>query len=300
MTPVRSRKTLGMVRRVLQAALPVIVLLASAPIVRSDDSPHLKMGNPTQATTNPSHKNNFLMVKPFYALSYNNVRGTPNWVSWRLSKEDLGTARRFPFKPDSDLPSGFKRIQPSDYTGSGFDRGHMCPHSDRTKSLESSKATFVMTNMVPQSPENNQRAWNQLEIYLRDLVQNQNKVCYIIAGPAGIGGVGRNGPADKTPNGKMVVPKVTWKVVMVLDEDVDSPEEFTEDSNIRLFAAIMPNDKTPGQEWDGFRKTVDDVEALTGFTFFDKVPANVLGNLKSEPDEVPIPPPSQFGHGQPE
>jgi len=95
----------------------------------------------------------------------------------------------------------------------------------------------------------------------------------------------------------VVVPKVTWKVVMVLDEDVRSPEDFTEDSHIRLFAAIVPNDKTPGQEWDGFRTTVEEVEALTGYTFFDKVPAHILGNLKSEPDEVPIPPPGQLGHG---
>jgi endonuclease G len=118
------------------------------------------MGNPTQATADVNHKNNFLIVKPYYALPYNNVRGTPNWVSWRLSKEDLGNAPRFPFQPDTSLPAGFKRVVPNDYTGSGFDRGHMCPHSDRTRSMESSKATFLMTNMVPQSPENNQRAWN--------------------------------------------------------------------------------------------------------------------------------------------
>src|SRR5262245_40535463 len=133
----RTRKRLGTPRRFLRAAIPVVVLLVLTPIVRSEDSPHLKMGNPTQANSNPDNKNNFLMVKPYYALSYNNVRGGPNWVSWRLSKEDLGTARRFPFKPDPDLPSGFKQIQPSDYSNSGFDRGHMCPHSDRTKTTES-------------------------------------------------------------------------------------------------------------------------------------------------------------------
>jgi endonuclease G, mitochondrial len=285
------------VARILLGSLWPSLILGWATVARSQVSPHLKMGNPTQASSNPSHKNDFLMVKPFYALSYNNVKGTPNWVSWRLSKEDLGTVDRFPFKPDTSLPAGFKRVQPADYSNSGFDRGHMCPHSDRTKTAESSKATFLMTNMVPQSPENNQRAWNQLEIYLRDLVAKQNKVCYIIAGPAGVGGVGRNGPRDKTPGGTVVVPRVTWKVVMVLDQDVHSPEQFTEDSHIRLFAAIVPNDKTPGQEWDGFRTTVDAVEAVTGYTFFDKVPAQILGNLKSEPDEVPIPPPSQSGGG---
>jgi endonuclease G len=132
-----------------------------------------------------------------------------------------------------------------------------------------------------------------LEIYLRDLVLHEDKVCYIIAGPSGVGGVGRNGPRDKTPNGKVVVPRVTWKVVMVLDADVAGPGQLTEDTHIRLFAVIMPNDKTPGQEWEGYRRTVDEVEALTGFTFFDKVSPQVIDHLKSEPDEIPIPPPNQ-------
>jgi len=165
----------------------------------------------------------------------------------------------------------------------------MCPHSDRAKSKESSKATFVMTNIVPQSAENNQRAWNQLENYLRDLVEHHGKVCYIVAGPAGMGGVGRDGPADRTPRGGVVVPKVTWKVVLVLDEDVSDPSALDEDSSIRLFAAVVPNDRTPGEEWSGYRQTVAQVEALTGYSFFDRAPADLIGPLKSEPDEVPIP-----------
>jgi endonuclease G len=261
----------------------------------AQDSVHLKMGNPSHATDNAANKNNFLMVKPFYALSYNNVKGTPNWVSWRLGKEDLGTTGPFPFKADTTLPNGFKKVQPSDYSGSGFDRGHMCPHADRAKSTESSKATYVMSNIVPQSAENNQRAWNEMENYIRSLVR-QGKVCYIIAGPVGMGGVGKNGATTKTPSGGVVVPKWTWKVVMVLDEDVADPTRFNEDSSIRLFAAVVPNDTTPGEAWAGYRKTVAEVEELTGYTFFDKVPQSIIGDLKSEPDEVSIPSPGRIQH----
>src|SRR4051812_43207874 len=194
--------------RSLRFGMGLAIIFGLGSMASAGDSPHLRMGNPSHASNQTTDKNNFLLTKEFFALSYNNVKGTPNWVSWRLSKEDLGTARRFPFKADTSLPHGFKQVQPSDYSGSGFDRGHMCPHSDRTKDNETSKSTFLMTNMVPQSPENNQRAWNQLEIYLRDLV-SRGKVCYIIAGPAGVGGEGREGEADKTPGGKVVVPHVT-------------------------------------------------------------------------------------------
>jgi len=234
-----------------------VVIAFVGSVTSADDSAHLRMGNPSQATVQTSDKNNFLLKKPFFAVSYNNVKGTPNWVSWRLSKEDLGSAPRRPFAPDTTLPSGFNQVLPSDYSNSGFDRGHMCPHSDRSKSKESSTATFVMTNMVPQSPENNQRAWNQMEIYLRDLVKEGGKTCYIIAGPAGMGGVGRNGPRAKTPTGKVVVPAVTWMVVLVLDEDVADASQLNEDSSIRLIAIVVPNDRTPGLEWSGYRTTVD-------------------------------------------
>src|SRR5690242_13131139 len=112
-----SRRLPARILLTLSFATLSVALMAAA---RVQDSPHLKMGNPSHATADPANKNNFLMVKPFYALSYNNVKGTPNWVSWRLSKEDLGNAPRFPFKPDADLPAGFKKVTTGDYSGAGF------------------------------------------------------------------------------------------------------------------------------------------------------------------------------------
>jgi len=270
------------------------------PQVRSagerEEYPHLRMGNPSDAKADEGDKNNFLMKKEYFALSYNNEKGTPNWVSWRLTKADLGNAPRRPFQPDTELPNGFKRVTPADYTGSGFDRGHMCPHSDRNKTRASSEATFVMTNMVPQSPQNNQKAWNQLEIYLRDLVQSQRKACYVVSGPYGKGGVGRVGLKSTTPNRKVVVPAKTWKVVLVLDEDVAKPSQLTEDTNIRLIGVVVPNDDRVGFDWARFRTPVKDIEELTGYKFFDKVPAGILDHLKEERDQVPIPPPVPVQH----
>lgn len=284
------------VARVLLAVLVICLPFGLSWAAASDDYPHLRMGNPSKAKANEGDKDNFLMKKDFFALSYNNTKGTPNWVSWRLTGTDKGNAPRKPFHPDPELPEGFKRIVPADYTGSGFDRGHMCPHSDRAKANESSFATFVMTNMVPQSPQNNQKAWDQLENYCRDLVFNHNKVCYIVDGPDGKGGVGRNGFRTKTPNGKVTVPARTWKVVLVLDEDVADPAAMTENTHIRLFGVIVPNDDRVGYEWAGFRTPVRKIEELTGYTFFDKVPANVIDHLKDEHDEVPIPPPVPIQH----
>lgn len=271
------------------ALLALLVSLATsmfalAPQMRAE-SPDLVMGNPSKATTDVANKDNFLMVKKFFALSYNNSKGTPNWVSWQLIHDDIGDAPRVAFFPDKDLPAGFQKVTPKDYTGSGFDRGHMCNHSDRSATPESSKATFVMSNMIPQSPFVNQKAWAQLEQYCRGLVENNHKHLYIICGPAGKGGKGRNGEKETVGTANTVtVPEKCWKVIMVVEAGGRQDDIKNIDEDTRLIAVIMPNDMTVGEDWAGFRVSVKEVEELTGYKFFDKAPASIIDPLKEEVD----------------
>ncbi len=72
-------------------------------------SPQMLLGNPSNATADGSNADNYLMVKPYFALSYNSSKGTPNWVSWRVTASDLGHAPRKPnFDPDTTLPMGLQ------------------------------------------------------------------------------------------------------------------------------------------------------------------------------------------------
>jgi endonuclease G, mitochondrial len=249
-----------------------------------DSYVHLRWGNPSGAKEDPADRDNYLMKKPYFALSYNDAKGTPNWVSWRVAKEDLGETPRNnqPFRPDPDLPAGFKKVLPSDYTGSGFDRGHMCPFGDRNGSEDAGSATFVMTNAVPQSPANNRQAWERFESYCRSIVSRHGKELYIVAGPQGQGGAGEKGPAEtlRGQNGPVTVPAKTWKVVMVLD--VGSQP----DRDARLMAVVMPNDQTVGVDWTPYRTSVRAVEQLTGYTFFDRADPAVIGPLKEKKDEA--------------
>jgi endonuclease G len=70
-------------------------------------------------------------------------------------------------------------VRPTDYTGSGYDRGHIAPSADRTRNEADNSSTFLMTNMMPQVPEVNRGVWGDLEEYCRELVQ-QGKELYII------------------------------------------------------------------------------------------------------------------------
>jgi endonuclease G len=261
--------------------------------IQADRSIHLALGNPS-GETDDSVPNNFLMRKQYYALAYNNSKGTPNWVSWCLQKSDLGPAPRAQFYPDPDLPRSFKHVVPHDYSESGFDRGHMCPSGDRTSSPEAVNATFAMTNIIPQAPNVNQKAWADLEDYCRDIVKKHHSVLYIVSGPEGRGGEGSMGPAETIAHGKVTVPAKCWKVVAVVDGGAGGaggPEDVAKiGPRTRLIGVIMPNEQSVGHGWAKFRVSVQEVETLTGYRFFDRVPADAIDPLKAKVDTEHIPP----------
>ena len=249
---------------------------ASAGIVLTVNAPpsasiHLTMGNPSGATQDVNNPTNYLLPKQQYVMSYHRDRGIPNWVSWHLDSTWLGSApRQDDFRADPSLPAGWYQVQSTDYSGSGFDRGHHTPSGDRTATVADNSATFFMTNMMPQAPANNQGPWEELESYCRTLV-NQGNELYIVAGGAGQGGVGSNGAANTVANGHVVVPAYTWKVIIVLPNGVDDVNRVNKTS--RTIAVIMPNRQNIGinTPWRDFRVSIDAVERLTGYNLFSKI-----------------------------
>ncbi|MBD2462858.1 DNA/RNA non-specific endonuclease [Oscillatoria sp. FACHB-1407] len=237
------------------------------------DSPHALLGNPTGATTSVAQPDNFLVVRPQYVLSYNRDKGIPNWVSWQLNQGWLGELDRVPFETDTTLPDGWYRVTPDDYTGSGFDRGHLVPAADRDRTEADRQAAFLMTNIMPQSPDNNRGPWEKLESYCRDLVK-QGKELYIIAGGVGSGGIGERGRQTAIAQGRVAVPASTWKVVVVLDRPGLGLAGVT--TLTRTIAIVVPNRQgIKAQDWRDFRTSIDAVEELTGYDLLSAVPKPV-------------------------
>ena len=239
---------------------------------------HLALGNPSQATAEVEQPNNYLIRKPQYALSYNNSKGIPNWVSWHLDQSWLGNVeRQDDFRPDDILPEGWTVVTPNDYTNSGYDRGHLIPAGDRTKTEIDNSATFYMTNVVPQKPGNNRGPWLDLENYCRELVE-QGKELYMIAG-----GYGQQ---EAIAAGKISPPSHLWKVIVVLDQPGQGFPGIT--NNTRVIAVDMPNQQgIRTTDWQTFRVSVDSVESKTGYDFLAKVPAAVQQTLESGVDQTP-------------
>ncbi|MGI8849950.1 MAG: DNA/RNA non-specific endonuclease, partial [Pyrinomonadaceae bacterium] len=211
---------------------------------------YLALGNPSNAAADSLSSDNYLVVRNSYALSYNSSRGISNWVAWRISANDLGAAgRQNNFRPDAVLPKNLTRVTPTDYTGSGFDRGHLCPSADRSSSEQANSETFLMTNIAPQTPDLNREVWENLESYSRTLVKKGKVDLYIIAGA-----YGEKGKLKK----KVTIPTNFWKVIVAIPQggNVSAINE-----NTHIIAVDMPNATgIANNDWRQFRTTVRTIE----------------------------------------
>lgn len=243
----------------------------------------LVMGNPSNASVNSADFSNYLLKEGYYSVSYNRDRGIPNWVSWHTVNTDYGSVpRQDNFRPNPNLPGDWYAVSSFSYNGSGFDRGHMCPSADRTSSIAANSSTFLMTNMIPQAPQNNQITWASLEDYCRTLVQGGNEL-YIIAGAYGEGGsAGSSGLTTAIDNGRVTVPAKVWKVIVVLPNGSNDLNRVS--TATRVISVIMPNTDGISSDWRQFRTSVDMIEQETGYDILSKVSTGIQNVIESRID----------------
>jgi endonuclease G, mitochondrial len=261
-----------MLRYTLFVAL-LLCLLNYAPATAQPSSVHLALGNPSGALADVNNPANYLIVRDQYALSYHRDRGIPNWVSWHLDAGDLGTTDRYSgqFITDTSLPNGWYQVKHSDYTNTGYDRGHMTPSADRTATEADNVATFLMTNIVPQVPAHNRGVWANLEDDSRDLVETGNEL-YIVAGSTGTAG--------SIAQGKVTVPAELWKVALVLPAGDNDATRVT--TATQVIAVTIPNTTTVVSDWTTYRTSIDCIEQATGHDFFAVVDDTVEAVIEAQ------------------
>lgn len=244
------------------------------PAVPPSRSVHLALGNPSNAGT--GNLDNYLIERSQYALSYNRDRGTANWASWQVSADWLGrTERQDNFRQDGGLPVGVYQVTPNDYRNTGFNRGHIVPSGDRTRSPQDNSATFLMTNILPQAPANNQGVWRELEEATREQAYQFDKVLWIIAG-----GYGDRG---QIAEGQVTIPSRLWKIIVVVDPG-DGAENV--DLGTPIIAVDMPNRETVNPDWRVYQTTIDQIELATGYDFLSQIPSDIQEILESSLYEV--------------
>lgn len=148
--------------------------------------------------------------KRFYTVNYNENCDIPNWTCHLLTREMVvvDKAERYDrFMIDYRIPS--KSSKHSDYTHSGFDRGHMVSAEDMDFSKLAMKETFYMSNIAPQTPGLNRGVWKSLEEDIRELAMKKDS-CVIITGS-----LFKSGKRNRIESG-VCVPDYYYKIIYVL------------------------------------------------------------------------------------
>ncbi|MDB4948666.1 MAG: non-specific endonuclease [Gemmatimonadetes bacterium] len=234
---------------------------------------HLEFGRPMDADST-----NELMVRHTeYVLSYSPKHAGPNWVAWDLNLTHFGAAARCNcFAADPTLPDSVYHVVTSDYTGSGYSRGHMVMSEERTASDLENLHAFYMTNILPQYQDMNGGPWLLFENYANDLARTQNKEIYIISG-----GIWPANPSTLSNKGVVEIPTSTWKVIVVVPRGTGL-SSIHSTADLKVYAVNMPNvTGILGQPWQTYQTTVDAIEAATGYDLLALLPDDIEAAVES-------------------
>ena len=214
--------------------------------------------------TNPALKSEIVRYTGM-DLSFNSDAHEPNWVAWELTADETtGPVKRSSkFIADIDVAGS---AMPSDYTNSGYDRGHKAPAGDMKWSPEAMQETFYMTNICPQAKPLNTGAWKNLEEKCRVWACAEGAV-YIVCGP-----VLTDGMSERIGESGVVVPKRFFKVVLA--PNADPP---------RGIGFLMDNAKVKGG-MQAAATSIDEVERVTGHDFFSSLPDEIEDAVEAQND----------------
>ena len=178
----------------------------SCPVLSSSDEQALI--NEHLGSIRPS--NEPIIVHRGHIFSYDYEHNVPKWTAWHVTQAYTDTPKRkkhwYKMAQDKALPKE-NQVTSSDYTGSGYHRGHLAPYftsgGDRDKDgkdaeyenqpdfpiedIDDACTVFeinYMSNMTPQLPELNSQngSWYQLETLNRKAAKAGQEF-HIIAGP---------------------------------------------------------------------------------------------------------------------
>jgi endonuclease G len=189
----------------------------------------------------------------YYTLSYNETYEQANWVYYTLTDSIIlnsGEERGNNFKMDKSVVT--ISAKSSDYTKSGYDRGHLCPAGDMGFNPVAMEESFFMSNISPQAPDFNRGIWKELETTVRKWALKEHKL-YVVTGPVfkdNRGSIGKD---------EVLVPGYFFKIIY---DPTDEP---------KMIAFVFPNEKSDWPLTD-FAVTTDKAELLTRYDFFSQLP----------------------------
>lgn len=182
-----------------------------------------------------------------YVTEFDTLCRIPQLVTHKLRLIDLeySTSRTDSFRSDPNIQGEYQATN-SDYSRSGFDRGHLAPANDMKESLEVMRESFYYSNIVPQAPSNNRGVWKRIENYVHRQVKVYNSLI-IHTGTI-------YNYTDERLRERICIPSYLFKVLKRPD---GSSESF-----------LVPNtNEATKYSIDDFRVSLEELQTLTNIQF---------------------------------
>lgn len=212
----------------------------------------LPFGEPRVVDATKAPKDIVVLRRKGYWVGWSPSLGHPVWAAYAVPTRKLLEAPppRPPFVQDTEAP---RSPQPADYTGSGYDRGHMAPNYLIATRFgkAAQRETFLMSNIAPQRPGLNRGPWRALEQTVADDLSGIGDTLWVITG-AVPDRARRLGKATRVR-----VPSGFYKIVAAVHR-----------GRLRVLAVLMPQETPENKRPRYCFRSVDDLEALTGLDFF--------------------------------
>jgi endonuclease G len=267
--------------------LSLFLFSACDELLKVQDQPNTNNGGggsrnttTTTTTTKPTFKpgrffkelptqslGDILIQHDFYAISYVSKQKNPEWVAYEVQSELLEGAdveRSGSFKADPKNPAAPKS---SDYTNSGYDRGHMASAEDMSFDEKAMEQSFFMSNISPQEPNFNRGIWKSLESRVRKWAKKDKRL-YVVTGPI----LPKRITTTTKKIGEVVIPTYYYKVIL----DYDLPE--------RKGIAFIFENKESKDPLTKFAVPIAEVEKRTGINFFPTLSAAEQQALETKID----------------
>ena len=214
----------------------------------------------------PSSTTGEIVHHTYYSLSYSEDHEQAEWVAYEITRDRLNAKwveRATTFRPDPNVRT--ESATPRDYSGSGYDRGHLVPAADMAFDSLAMHESFFMSNISPQERAFNGGVWRELEECVRDWARQFQHV-YVVTGPV----LSRPGKAQ-IGFSKVTVPAAYYKVVL-------APKQH------RAIAFVLPNTVSDRPLLE-YACTIDHVESVTGIDFFPKLLTGLDEELEGSLDK---------------
>jgi endonuclease G len=228
-----------------------------------------KYGNPVpHKIVGPYH----VLVNQGYVSGYDAGIQDPRWVETRFFAvtNPSSAGRPEQFSTDDRIEPEYQ-VNTHYWTATGYDRGHMAPNWGVSicYGREAQIQTFLLTNVIPQSPALNRGLWETLEkIISNDYAERFGQV-WVICGPI----FGSN--LGTLKDGRVLIPDGCYKIVLRVDQN-GAPHTL---------AFEMPQDLPwvhQQQMLLQYLTSISKIEQDTGISFFPDLPAGTRTTLEND------------------